>query len=159
MCSGRVSPSEYVYNEASTPEATQRLCATGAGGVTTAKTCVCAAKQPCVYAAELRPSHQFSEELSPRTLLLCSSAEYSSSRRQRSWHRHGHNDHVRATEVTSNDPSSSKVHRCEGRLTSSHKELAIFTLYLCPTAECYFLDAAASRRRRHWSKQRPEHHD
>jgi hypothetical protein len=45
-------------------------------------------------------SHQYSEEKSPRTLLFCSSAECSSSRTNRSGHRHGHHDHVRATEVT-----------------------------------------------------------
>ena len=46
-----MSPNEHAYDGASTPEATPRLCAAGAGGETTAKTCVCA-----VCAAKLRPS-------------------------------------------------------------------------------------------------------
>jgi hypothetical protein len=56
-----VSPNEHSYNGASTPEATPRFCAAGAGGETTAKTCVCA-----VCAAKLRPSFKLIEGKSSR---------------------------------------------------------------------------------------------
>ena len=53
-----------VDNRASTPEATPRLCAAGAGGATTAKTSICAAK--------LQTSPQLFEGTSPRRLYcLC----------------------------------------------------------------------------------------
>jgi hypothetical protein len=104
-------PNEHVKNGASTPEATPRLYAVGAGGATTAKTCDCA-----VCAAKLRQILQLFEGTSPREVpcfsadeagiiysFFCSSDESSSPaataprrRRQRSGHRPGHHDQERA---------------------------------------------------------------
>jgi hypothetical protein len=56
------------------------------------------------------------------------------------------NDHVRATEATSNDSTSSKVHRRVCYLASVHMRLVIFNLFLCSSTECHSPDAAASRR-------------
>ena len=98
------------------------------------------------------------------TLLFCSSAESPSPaakasrrRRQRSGHRPGHHDHVPATEATSNDSTSSKVHRRECYLASVQMKLLIFTLLFCSSAECFSFAAAASRRRRQRSGHLPGH--
>jgi hypothetical protein len=111
-----------------------------------------------------RPSVQM--ELVTFTTPFCSSAECSSlaaippsRRRERSGHRPGHRDHVRATEATSNDTTSSKVHRREIYFASVPMKQVIFTLFLCSSAEWSAPDAAASRRRKQRSKHRPEHRD
>jgi hypothetical protein len=89
------------------------------------------------------------------TLFYCSSPECSSpaaaashGRRQRPGHRPGHHGHVHVTEATSSDSTSSKLHRSEYYLASVHMKLIFFTLFLCSSAECSSLAAAASRRRR-----------
>jgi hypothetical protein len=86
-------------------------------------------------------------------------ATASRGRRKRSGHRPGHHDHVCATDATSNDSTSSKVHRRVCYLTSVHMRLAIFSLPLCSSAECPSPDAAALRCRRQRSKHRLENHD
>jgi hypothetical protein len=58
-----------VHSRALTSETTPRLCVAGAGGATTAKTCVCS--------AELLPNPPFFEGTSPCTLLFCLSADCS----------------------------------------------------------------------------------
>jgi hypothetical protein len=75
--------------------------------------------ETCVCAAKLRPSFQFFEGISPRTLLFCSSAECPS-------------------------PAAAASHRRRQR-PSVQMKLVIFTLPFCSFADCSSPAAAASR--------------
>jgi hypothetical protein len=68
-------------------------------------------------------------------------------------------DHVRAADSTSNENTSSKARRRKCCLVCVKKNLVMFNLLLCSSAECSSSDVTALRRRRQWSKHRPEHHD
>jgi hypothetical protein len=80
-------------------------------------------------------------------------------RKQQPGHRPGQHDYARTIEATSNDLTSSKVHRRVRYLAFMHMRLVILTLPLLSPAEYSPSDAAASRNRRLKSKHRPERDD